>query len=398
MDRKYVIKNTQKREEFLPFHRYSFDEEEKKAILEVLDSGWITTGPRTKKFEEDFASYIGCKHAIALNSCTAGLHLSLVANNIGPGDQVLVPAMTFAATANVVEHTGATPVIVDIDPDTLNIDVNILEEKITPATKAVIPVHMTGQPCDMDKIHYLAAKYNLVVIEDAAHATESWYKGRKIGNLSQLTAFSFYATKNITTAEGGMLTTNDDALAEKIRVLSLHGMSKDAWKRYSNEGYKHYDIKYPGFKYNMTDMQACLGIVQLKKINSFLEKRNSHKLLYDSLLKDIPEIKLIREIPDIVHARHLYIIQLDLPPDTIDRDQFMNSLIRENIGLSVNFIALHLHSYYRDKYNLKREDFPFASRASDTIISLPFYPKLKEEDIIYVCAKIKELVENIKTN
>jgi dTDP-4-amino-4,6-dideoxygalactose transaminase len=306
--------------------------------------------------------------------------------------------MTFAATANVVEHTGATPVIVDIDPDTLNIDVNILEEKITPATKAVIPVHMTGQPCDMDKIHYLAAKYNLVVIEDAAHATESWYKGRKIGNLSQLTAFSFYATKNITTAEGGMLTTNDDALAEKIRVLSLHGMSKDAWKRYSNEGYKHYDIKYPGFKYNMTDMQACLGIVQLKKINSFLEKRNSHKLLYDSLLKDIPEIKLIREIPDIVHARHLYIIQLDLPPDTIDRDQFMNSLIRENIGLSVNFIALHLHSYYRDKYNLKREDFPFASRASDTIISLPFYPKLKEEDIIYVCAKIKELVENIKTN
>jgi dTDP-4-amino-4,6-dideoxygalactose transaminase len=398
MDIKYVIQNTEKRKEFLPFHRYSFDEEEKQAILEVLDSGWITTGPKTKKFEADFASYIGCKHAIALNSCTAGLHLALAANNIGPGDQVIVPAMTFAASANVVEHTGATPVIADISPDTLNIDVKKLEEKINSHTRAVIPVHMAGQPCEMDKINYLAEKYNLLVVEDAAHATESWYKGQKIGNISKLTAFSFYATKNITTAEGGMLTTNDDALAEKIRILSLHGISKDAWKRYSNEGYKHYDILYPGFKYNMTDIQAALGLVQLKKIAAFLEKRNSHKLLYDQLLKDIPEIKLIGEIPDIVHARHLYIIQLNLPGQKISRDEFMNRLIGENIGLSVNFIGLHLHSYYKNKYNLKPDDFPAASRASAAIISLPFYPKLKEEDIFYVCAKIKELVEYIKTN
>ncbi len=388
-----MIHSTHKRLDFLPFHSYSFDDEEKKAVLDVLDSGWITTGPKTKQFEQVFAEYIGCKYAIALNSCTAGLHLGLIANNIGAGDEVIVPAITFAATANVVEHCGAKPVIVDVNADTLNIDINKIERNITPNTKAIIPVHMAGQPCDLEAISKIASKYNLLVIEDAAHAIEAKYKGKKIGNLSKLTAFSFYATKNITTSEGGMITTNDEELAEKIRILSLHGISKDAWKRYSNEGYKNYDIVYPGYKYNMTDLQASLGIQQLRKVDSFLEKRNSHKLLYDSLLRDVPEITFIKEIPDIIHARHLYIIKLNLPSN-ITRDMFMELMIRENIGVAVHFIGLHLHSYYKNTYNLKPEDFPEATKASENIISLPFYPKLKEEDIKYVCTKIKELLKN----
>ena len=370
------------------FNSYSFDEEEKNSVLETLDSGWITTGPKTKQFEQKFTEYIGCKHAIALNSCTAGLHLSLVAHEIGAGDEVIVPTMTFAATANVVEHVGATPIIVDINPNTLE----KLESKITSKTKAIIPVHMAGQPCEMDAINALAEKYNLLVIEDAAHATESFYKNKKIGNLSKLTAFSFYATKNITTAEGGMLTTNDDELADKLRVYGLHGMSKDAWKRYSTEGYKHYDIVYPGYKYNMTDIQASLGLCQLKKIDAFLELRNKNKKFYDEQLKDIEEISFIEEIEDIVNARHLYIIKLDTSKLTITRDEFMGLLIKENIGLSVHFMPLHSHSYYKNKYNLKEEDFPNATKVSKQIISLPFYPKLKEEDMLYVCEKIKETI------
>lgn len=391
-----MTNNTQRRTEFLPFNRYSYDEHEKNAVMQVLESDWITTGPRTKEFEKMFADYIGCKHAIALNSCTAGLHISLIAYNIGKGDEVIVPDITFTATANVVIHAGATPVIVDIDSDTLNISIEDIKRKITNKTKAIIPVHMAGQPCDMDKIHEIAKEYNLKVIEDAAHATEAWYKNKKIGNISDVTAFSFYATKNLSTAEGGMLTTNDDQLAEKLRVLSLHGLSKDAWKRYSNEGYKHYDVIYPGFKYNMTDIQSALGIEQLKKISEFGKIRNYHKDLYDSMLGDIPQIELIKEIDDIVHARHLYIVKLKTEKLKVTRDQFMNMMIAENIGVSVHFIAIHKHSYYKNTFDLKDTDFPEANKATESIISLPFYPRLTDDDISYVCNKIKELIEQVK--
>jgi dTDP-4-amino-4,6-dideoxygalactose transaminase len=391
-----VIKNTQRRTEFIPFNRYSYDEREKNAVMQVLESNWITTGPKTKEFEKMFSEYIGCKHSIALNSCTAGLHISLIAYEIGDGDEVLVPDITFTATANIVIHAGAKPVLVDINPNTLNICVKDLEKKITSKTKAIIPVHMAGQPCEMDKINSLAKKYNLKVIEDAAHATESWYQNQKIGNISEITAFSFYATKNLSTAEGGMLTTNNDELAQKLRILSLHGLSKDAWKRYSNEGYKHYDVICPGFKYNMTDIQSALGIEQLKKINDFAKIRNAHKNLYDSLLKNINELELIQEIENIVHARHLYIIKLKTDELKITRDEFMNLMIAENIGVSVHFIAIHKHSYYKNTFNLSDNDFPNANKISDSIISLPFYPKMTEEEIIYVCDKIKEIIDNNK--
>lgn len=387
-----MTNNTPRRSEFIPFNKYSYDDNEKKAVLEVLDSSWITTGPKTKEFEKKFSEYIGCKHSIALNSCTAGLHIGLLAYGIGVGDEVLVPDITFTATANVVIHVGAKPVLVDINPETLNICLKDLRSKINPKTKAIIPVHLSGQPCDMDEIIKIANEYNLKVIEDAAHATESWYKGRKIGNISELTAFSFYATKNLSTAEGGMLTTNNDELAEKLRVLSLHGLSKDAWKRYSNEGYKHYDVVLAGFKYNMTDIQSALGLEQLKKLNDFAKIRNYHKELYDSQLKDIEEIELVKEIEDIVHARHLYIIKLKLDKLKITRDEFMNLMIGENIGVSVHFLAIHKFSYYKETFNLTDLDFPNASKISDSIISLPFYPKMTEDEINYVCNKIKEII------
>ncbi len=388
--------NTPKRIDFLPFNQYSFDEREKNAVLEVLESAWITTGPKTKQFEKEFAEYIGCKHAIALNSCTAGLHLSLLANDIGIGDEVIVPDITFTSTANIVVHTGGRPIIVDVDPTTLNIDPQKIEEKITKNTKAIIPVHLAGQPCDMDAINKIAEKYNLIVIEDAAHATESFYKGKKVGNMSQLTAFSFYATKNITTAEGGMLTTNDDQLAEKIRVLSLHGLSKDAWKRYSNEGYKHYDVVCAGYKYNMTDIQSALGIEQLKKIDKFADKRKEHKKTYDQLLSDVPEISFVKEIDNIVHARHLYMVMLDMTKLKVTRDQIMDMMIQQNIGVSVHFMPLHLHTYYKERFNLLPENFPVATKASKSLLSLPFYPNLKKEDIIYVCQKLRDIIEEFK--
>lgn len=385
---KYVIKSTRKIENFIPFHSYSIDECEKNSILQTLDSNWITTGPKVKEFENKFSEYIGCKHSIALNSCTAALHLSLLANNISKGDEVIVPVMTFAATANVVIHANAKPVFCDINPETLNIDVERIEKLINKNTKAIIPVHMAGQPCEMNIINDIANKYNLKVIEDAAHATESYYENKKTGS-ENISCFSFYATKNITTAEGGMLTTNDDSLAEKIRILSLHGMSKDAWKRYSNEGYKHYDIVYPGFKYNMTDIQASLGLCQLNKIDNFLKRRNEIKSLYDNLLSEVEEISFVKEIDNIVHGRHLYIIKLS---EKINRDIFMNQMINENIGVSVHFLPLHFHSYYRNTFDLKNENFPNATNMGNRILSLPFYPKLTDDQIIYITDKIKEII------
>ncbi|MFN8672194.1 MAG: DegT/DnrJ/EryC1/StrS family aminotransferase [Candidatus Sericytochromatia bacterium] len=387
-----MLESVKKRNDFLPFHQYSFGEEEKNAVMKALDSGWITTGPKTKEFEANFSEYIGCKHSIALNSCTAGLHLSLVANNIKQGDEVLVPALTFTATSNVVVHCGATPILVDIEEDTLNIDIKKIEEKITKNTKAIIPVHIAGQPCKMDEITEIAKKHNLIIIEDAAHATESFYKNQKIGNISPITNFSFYATKNLCTAEGGMLTTNDDKLAEKIRVLSLHGLSKDAWKRYSNEGYKHYDVIHAGYKYNMTDIQSSMGIEQLKKIEGFLEIRNKHKQIYDNFIKDIPFVAPLYEIDNIRHARHLYIVKIDIDKLNITRDELMNLMIAENIGVSVHFIPIHFHSFYKENFGIKLEDLPVATKMGNSILSLPFYPKMKEKDIFYVCSKLNEII------
>ncbi len=384
------------REEFLPFHRSWFGPEEENEIIDTLRSGWITTGPKTKKFEAEFANYTRAKHCVALNSCTAALHLAYAALGAGPGDEVITSPMTFAATANVAVHLGATPVFADIMPETLNIHPDEIEKKITKKTKIITPVHYIGQPCKMDEILALAKSCGAAVVEDAAHATESWYKDRKVGSIADMTAFSFYATKNMTTGEGGALTTNRDDLIEKIRILGLHGMSKDAWKRYSKDGYAHYEILYPGFKYNMFDIQASLALHQLKKIEMFWELRKHYVEKYNDMFKDVAEIKTLKIMPDVKHAYHLYPVILKTEMLKCTRDEFLAELQKMNIGVSVHFIALHLHPFYRDAYKYKRGDFPNAEYASDRIVTLPLFPRMNDLDVEYVVSAVRHLVKKYR--
>jgi len=381
------------RDNFLPYCLPLIGEEEQKEVAATLRSDWITTGPKTHAFENKFRKYIGSKYAIAVNSCTAGLHLSLVANNIGEGDEVITTPFTFAATANVIIHQKASPIFVDIKLDTYNIDPQKIEEKISKKTKAIIPVHYAGHPCEMNSILKLAKKYNLVVIEDAAHALGAIYRDKKIGTISGLTCFSFYATKNITTAEGGMITTDNNELADKIRMLSLHGISKDAWKRYSSKGHWYYEILYPGYKYNMTDIQASLGIHQLKKLSKFQKIRTELARLYTEAFKIMPEIVEPKTKSGIIHAWHLYPIQINLDLLTISRDRFIDALRTENIGTSVHFIPIHLHPYYSKCFGLKRGDFPNAEYVYERIISLPLYPKMTLDDAKDVISAVKKVVE-----
>ncbi|MBU0700985.1 DegT/DnrJ/EryC1/StrS aminotransferase family protein [bacterium] len=380
------------RDTFLSFHQALLGEEEEASVIQTLRSGWLTTGPKTKQFEAEFAKYAKSEHAVAVNSCTAALHLALVAAGIGKGDEVITTPMTFCATANVIVHVQAAPVFVDVDSVTLNIDVKRIEEKITSKTRAIIPVHYAGCPCEMETILDLAKKYNLVVIEDAAHATETEYHGKKVGSIGDMAAFSFYATKNLTTAEGGMLTTNSDEFAEKVRVLALHGMSKDAWKRYSPEGYQHYEVLYPGYKYNMTDIQASLGLCQLAKIEDFLKVRQRHVASYDKAFKDMDSIVRIGRIPDIKHAEHLYAIILKTELLNASRDRILSALQKENIGVSVHFQSLHLHPYYRQQFGFSEGAFPVTEYAADRILSLPLYPGLAEQDVCDVIEAVKKVI------
>lgn len=372
------------RTEFLPFHRPLIGIEEIEEVVDTLRSGWITTASKTRQFEEGFERYIGCKYAIGLNSCTAGIHLGLVANGIKQGDEVITTPFTFAATANVIEHLGARSVFVDIRRDNLNIDESKIEEKINPMTKAIIPVHFAGHPCEMDKIKDIADRHNLIIIEDAAHAIEARYKGQKVGNISDITSFSFYATKNITTGEGGMVTTNNDKTAELLRMLRLHGISKDAWKRYGMEGYQHWDTIYPGYKYNMFDIQAAIGIHQLKKIERFWNRRKEIFHMYDEQFSQLDEITLLSMSNEIRHALHLYVIMLNLEGLKATRDEIMNEIQRMKVGVGVHFRSLHIHPYYRDKYGYKGDDLPVANNASQRVISLPLYPGMSNDDVNYV--------------
>ncbi|MBI5803872.1 aminotransferase class I/II-fold pyridoxal phosphate-dependent enzyme [Candidatus Pacearchaeota archaeon] len=384
---------------FLPFALPLIEKEEEREVIDTLSSGWITTGPKTKLFEDLMRSYIGCRHAIALNSCTGALHLALVALGIGKGDEVITSPVTWPSTVNVIIHSGATPVFVDINKQTLNMDLNKLEEKISEKTKAIIPVDMAGQPCGLSRIVEIARKHNLHIIEDAAHAIGAEYKGKKIGNIDGITAscFSFYPIKNITTIEGGLVATNDDNLAEKIRILSLHGISKDAWKRYSDKGTPHWQVIMPGWKYNMTDVQASLGIHQIKKLDKFIETRDKYKRMYDEAFGSIHEIILPREIEEIKHSRHLYIIMLALEKLRINRDEFIALMKEAGIGTGVHFISMHLQPYYREKFGFNENDFPNAKYISDRIVSLPLYPKMTENDISRVIQTVKEIVEKNKT-
>jgi dTDP-4-amino-4,6-dideoxygalactose transaminase len=380
----------------MPFHRAWLEEDEFQEVIDTLKSGWLTTGPRTHRFEEEFKNYIGCKHAIGLNSCTAGLHLSLVALGFEPDSEVISTPMTFPATANVVVHERLKPVFVDIEPGTMNIDPAKIEEKITSKTRAIFPVHFAGHPCEMDSIQAIADKHKLVVIEDAAHALESTYKGRKIGNLGHLTSFSFYANKNMTTGEGGMLTVNDDELAEKIRVMRLHGLNKDAWKRFGKSGFAHWQLHTPGYKYNMPDISAALGIHQLKKVNKFWGIRKRYVEIYDEAFKNIPELELLIRKDDVESAYHLYIVALRLDRLTIDRDQFLQEIQARGIGVAVHYIALHLQPYYREQFKTKAEDCPVASSYSERILTLPLYPKMSVQDVTRVIETVSDIIKKYR--
>lgn len=381
------------RTKFLIFGAPRFFKEELKEMLDTLRSGWWGTGPKCIQFEADFQKYCQAKQAVAVNSATAAMHLGLNVLGISKGDEVITTPLTFVSTANVIIHAGAKPIFADVNIDTGNIDPKEIEKKITKKTKAIIPVHLHGRPCDMDTITKLAKKYKLFVMEDAAHATESWYKGKKIGSISDMTAFSFYVTKNVATGEGGMLTTNNKKWADEVRIRRLHGISKDAWKRYSAEGYKPYEAIYPGFKYNMMDLQASLGIHQLKRAEANLKIRNRYWLKYQAAFKKLDGvIPPADDEPNTIHARHLYAINLELDKLTITRNQFIDKLKDENIGAGVHFSALHLHQYYRRTFGYKKGGYPNAEWIGERTVSLPFYPHMSEKDINDVIEVVKKLV------
>lgn len=378
--------------DYLPFHVPEIDDEDIDAVVSVMRSGWLTTGAKAKQFEQEFAAKVGARYAVALNSCTAALHLALEAIGLQEGDEVLVPTMTFAATAEVVTYFKAKPVLIDCLPTTLNMDPELIERAITPRTKAVIPVHFAGQPCEMTSILEIARRHDLRVIEDAAHAFPASYKGKAIGSIGDYTCFSFYATKNITTGEGGMVTTDDPDQADRIRRMSLHGLSRDAWKRYTNQGSWYYDIVAPGFKYNLTDMAAALGLTQLHKAERFWKTRERYAALYAEEFRDLPEITPLMIHDDVQHAWHLYVIQLDLDRLRISRQTFIEGLQQKQIGCSVHFIPLHLHPYYRETGHYSRADFPVASQAFDRMVSLPLYSKMSEEDVHRTIQAVRELI------
>jgi len=388
------------RSAFLSFSPPLIGEEEICEVVDTLRSDWITTGPKTKRFEVEFAAYVGAAGALALNSCTAGLHTALVTLGIGPGDEVITTPMTFAASVNVIEHVGALPLLVDVEADTLNIDPIKVAEALekskvqSPKSKvrAILPVHLYGHPCDMDALYEIARCHGLAIVEDAAHALPAKYKGRLIGSGSNPVAFSFYATKNLTTAEGGMLT-GSPKLVDEARIWSLHGMSRDAWRRYSAEGSWYYEVVRPGFKYNMTDIQAAIGIHQLKRLSWFYERRREIVRHYNEAFCQFEELQIPTERPEVEHAWHLYVLRLNLDALTIDRARFIAELQARKIGTSVHFIPIHLHPYYRDKYGYKPESFPVTYWEYQRIVSLPLYPKMGDQDVDDV---IEAVLDTIK--
>lgn len=379
--------------QYLVFGQPVIGEEEKIAINKVLDSKWIGTGPKSREFQDIFAHYVKNKYALSVNSCTSALHLALIAAGVGPGDEVITTPLTFAATANSIIHTGATPIFVDCERRSQNINCDLIAEKITKKTKAILPVHFAGYPCEMDRIHAVANKHNLMVIEDAAHALGTIYKGRMVGSISKLTAFSFYATKNITTIEGGMLTTDDEELFHRLSIYSNHGLSKDAWKRFSDEGYKHYQVEVPGYKYNMTDIQAVMGIEQMKKFSNMQLRRKKLWGLYTQELQDLP-LDLPCEPPsESQHAYHLYTVHLNLQHLTVNRDTIQNALHKEGIGTGIHYIAVHLHPYYQKTFSYKPNAYPIAEDISNRTLSLPFSPALSDNDVDDVLTAVKKVLK-----
>jgi dTDP-4-amino-4,6-dideoxygalactose transaminase len=389
------------RSSFLPFALPDIDESELMEIKEVLDSGWITTGRKTHQFEQQFADYVGASHAIAVNSCTAAMHLALEAIGLQRGDEIVTSPYTFAATAEVIRYFDARPVFVDVDAGCLNMNPELLAKAITKRTKAILPVHVAGLPAKLDAIYAIAADHSLAVIEDAAHAFPAKHNERFIGqdldssltsDFSRFICFSFYATKTITTAEGGMICTDNDALAERCRVMALHGISKDAWKRYTAEGSWYYEIVAPGYKYNMTDIAAAMGLAQLGKAERMWKRRKEIARQYTQAFSQYRALEVPSIRPNVEHAWHLYMLRLNLEQLRINRAQFIEELKRRNIGTSVHFIPLHLHPYYRETYGYQPGDFPVAYNEYQREVSLPIYSKMTDYDVEYVIEAVLDII------
>lgn len=384
---------------FLVFGKPYICKEEINEVVNTLKSGWIGTGPKTEIFEKKFKKYVGSKYALAVNSATAGLHLALKVLGIGVGDEVITTPMTFCSTVNVILHCGATPVFADINKDDWNIDPIEVEKKITKKTKAIIPVHLHGRPCKMDEIIKIAKKHNLYIIEDAAHAIEAKYKKRKIGNIGDITVFSFYATKNLTTGEGGMVVTNNKKWANMVKIMSLHGLSRDAYKRYTTKIFRHYKAVIPGFKYNMTDIQASLGIHQLARINANLKIRKKYWQMYNKAFRNLNQLIIPqKEELHIKHARHLYAILIRPETMRIGRDRFINELIKRNVGSGIHFSPVHLHPYYKKTFGYKKGDFPNAEFVGERTVSLPLSVTLDRSEISYIINSVRDIINKYKIN
>lgn len=380
------------RENFLVFGSPAIEEDEIEEVVASMKSGWLGTGPKVARFEQDFKAYKSAANAVAVNSCTAALHLSILAAGIGPGDEVITTALTFCATANAVIHAGATPVIADVDPENMNIDPLAIERKITRRTKAVLPVHFAGRPCSMDSIMEIAGHYNLKVIEDCAHAIETEYKSREAGTFGDFGCFSFYVTKNVVTGEGGMILTAREEDADRLKVLCLHGMSKDAWHRFGDEGYRHYHVVECGYKYNMMDIQAAIGIHQLQRVDSYWRKRAAIWKRYNEAFADLPIKTPADPEPQTRHAYHLYTIMVDEEECGISRDAFLDAMTARNIGVGVHYLALPEHPYYREKFGWKPDDCPNATRIGRQTVSLPISAKLAEEDVEDVVSAVRSII------
>jgi perosamine synthetase len=378
---------------FVPFHRALIEEEEKQAVLEVLDSGWLTTGPRAREFERSFAQYVNATHGVAVNSCTAALHLALAALDISDGDEVIIPTMTFAATGEAVLYQGAQPILVDCTPGSFHMDPEKVAAAVTPRTRAIIPVHYAGYPCDMDVILEIARRYELKVVEDAAHSLPAWHKGKMVGSIGDVTCFSFYATKTLTTGEGGMITTENRELAERMRTLSLHGLSRHAWNRYSAQGSWRYEIVQAGYKYNLTDIQAAIGLVQLAKCTNMRDARARVAHEYARLLRDQGVFALPSIPAGYDHAWHLFVIEVDPTALRITRDQVIDELKQRGIGTSVHFIPLHLHPLYQGKLGYRTGQFPYAEERFERAISLPIYPGMTQDEVERVAEALHDIAQ-----
>ena len=381
------------KDRFLVFGAPAIEDAEIQEVVASMRSGWLGTGPKVARFQEAFRAYRDAGHAVAVNSCTAALHLSLVASGVGPGDEVITTALTFCATANSIIHAGATPVPVDVD-DTMNIAPEAVAAAVTPRTRALLPVHFAGRPCAMDELLAIAARSDLKLIEDCAHAIESEYHGRKTGTFGDFGCFSFYVTKNIVTGEGGMILTNDAESADRLRVLALHGMSKDAWKRFSDEGYKHYQVVAAGFKYNMMDLQAAIGLHQLERVESYWLRRQRVWNRYNEAFAELPLQLPAAPEAGTKHAFHLYSILVDEAVAGLSRDAFLNAMTRHNVGVGVHYLCLAEFPYYQETFGWRPEDFPNATRIGRQTVSLPISAKLSDDDVEDVIRAVTHILRN----